>query len=81
MKFKFKQFTKRRRPHIHPPGAVLFVTFRLAGSVPTWKVREYKDRKKWLDDQLRRARNSEADEINKWLERIENFNRQWFVEF
>jgi len=28
----YKQFSKRHRPHIHPPDAVLFVTYRLAGS-------------------------------------------------
>jgi hypothetical protein len=41
----YKPFTERHRPHFHPPGAVLFVTYRLAGSIPKSTVREYKARK------------------------------------
>jgi hypothetical protein len=47
----YKQFSKRRRPHIHSPGSVLFVTYRLTGSVPKSTVREYKARKKWLENE------------------------------
>ena len=31
---RYKQFYRRHLPHIQPLGATLFVTFRLAGSVP-----------------------------------------------
>jgi putative transposase len=31
---RYKRFYRRHLPHIQPPGATLFVTFRLAGSVP-----------------------------------------------
>jgi putative transposase len=81
----YKQFTKRHRPHIHPPGAVLFVTYRLAGSVPQSTVRDYKTRKAWLDNELNRARRvaheDDAPELKKWVKRIETFNRQWFLKF
>ena len=81
----YKQFAKRHRPHIHPPGAVLFVTYRLAGSVPKSTVREYKARKEWLGNELKRARGlaqgSGASEHQKWIERIETFNREWFLKF
>jgi putative transposase len=30
----YRQFYRRHLPHIQPPGATLFVTFRLAGSMP-----------------------------------------------
>ena len=30
----FKPFYRKHLPHIQPPGAILFVTFRLAGSLP-----------------------------------------------
>ncbi len=33
-KFTYKPFYQRRLPHIQPPGATLFITFRLAGSIP-----------------------------------------------
>lgn len=81
----YKQFTRRHRPHIHPPGGVLFVTCRLAGSVPKSIVRDYKAKKDWLENELRRARNivhrDETPELKKWLERIEKFNRDWFLKF
>jgi putative transposase len=36
----FKPFYSKRLPHIQPPGATLFVTFRLAGSIPQAVIRE-----------------------------------------
>ena len=33
-KLDYKPFYKRRLPHIQPPGATLFLTFRLANSLP-----------------------------------------------
>jgi putative transposase len=32
---EYKLFYRRHLPHIQPPGATLFITFRLAGSIPT----------------------------------------------
>jgi len=40
--FGYQQFAKRHRPHLHPPNAILFVTYRLAGSIPKATVRHYK---------------------------------------
>jgi REP element-mobilizing transposase RayT len=81
----YKQFTRRHRPHIHPPGGVLFVTYRLAGSVPKSVVSDYRARRLWLENELKRARSAaegnEALELTKWVERIEDFNRDWFLKF
>jgi REP element-mobilizing transposase RayT len=81
----YKQFSERHRPHIHPPDSILFVTYRLAGSIPRATVREYKAKKEWLGGQLRlvsnKARKSDTPESKKWLEQVENFNRDWFVKF
>ena len=30
----YKLHYRRNLPHLQPPGATLFVTFRLAGSIP-----------------------------------------------
>ena len=83
--FGYQQFAKRHRPHIHPPGAILFVTYRLAGSIPQSTVREYRAKKEWLDDQLVHAKevafNEGAPEVSAWLERVETFNRNWFLKF
>ncbi|HVN54982.1 MAG TPA: hypothetical protein VMT46_11685 [Anaerolineaceae bacterium] len=33
-KYRSRLYYERNLPHYHPPGAILFVTFRLAGSIP-----------------------------------------------
>jgi len=81
----YKEFTERHRPHVQPPDAILFVTYRLAGSIPRATVREYKARKQWLAGQLmlvnNEAQKNDAPELKRWLEQVENFNRDWFVKF
>lgn len=32
--FAYKPYYERRLPHMQPPGATLFITFRLVGSIP-----------------------------------------------
>lgn len=34
-RLEYKINYRRNLPHVQPPGATLFVTFRLAGSIPT----------------------------------------------
>ena len=79
----YKQFSERRRPHIQPLDGILFLTFRLAGSIPKSVVREYKARKEWLESQLRRvkamAEVERTPELEKWLARIDRHNREWFL--
>jgi putative transposase len=81
----YKQFSERHRPHIQPPDSILFVTYRLAGSIPGAMVRQYKAKKDWLVNQLTRinieARESDSPKMKKWLEDAENFNRDWFIKF
>lgn len=81
----YKQFTERHRPHIQPPGATFFVTYRLAGSIPKATVREYKARREWLESGLKRIKettsSNDSPELLSWVEGIEKFNRQWFVKF
>lgn len=81
----YKSFTERHRPHIHPAGATLFVTYRLAGSIPQAVVRVYKAKKEWLENELKRARKtamgSQTPELKEWLHRVEEFHREWFVKF
>jgi hypothetical protein len=72
----YKQFSERHRPHIHPPDSILFVTYRLAGSIPRATVRQYKAKKDWLVNQLARI-NVEACESDspKMKKRLEDGNR------
>ena len=77
----FKQFSRRHRPHIHQPGATLFVTYRLAGSIPQSTVRLYKAKRDWLEktiEQLRKTEPHEAFRLDDWLAQAEQFKREWF---
>jgi putative transposase len=83
--FDYKEFSRRHRPHIHPPDSIIFVTYRLAGSIPRAVVRAHKAKKDWLVNQLdvvRKASLSNTDdEMPRWMDQLEEFNRAWFVRF
>lgn len=55
--FNYKLYYQRKLPHYQPPGATLFITFRLAGSLP----REVLDR-------LGKVLSSQEAEINKIID-------------
>ena len=80
---EYKQYYRRKLPHIHSPGAVLFVTFRLAGSIPKAVVEKWKQEKIWLEkEQERIERLPESDDItNNKKENFLNFHRRWFAKF
>jgi len=81
----YKQFAEQHRPHIHPPGGILFATYRLAGSIPRATVLQYKAKKVWLENEVQRvwkaAQDNKAHEMKNWLTRAEEFQREWFVKF
>lgn len=81
----YKEFYRRHRPHFQPSNSILFVTFRLAGSIPQATIRDYKAKKEWLIDQLKRSQKSTRDtkgaEFKEWTERLEQFKREWFMKF
>ncbi len=83
--FEYKQFYERNRPHIHPPDATLFVTFRLAGSIPKSTIKEYQARKEWLDKELlrigREVTTNPSESAEKQQERLVEFHRSWFRKF
>ena len=60
-------------------GRTLFVTYRLAGSIPQPVLREYKAKSEWL--QKESDREAGFTETQKQIERIENFKREWFKKF
>ena len=85
MPYLYKEFTKRHRPHFHPPGATLFVTFRLANSVPQTSLREYRAKRDWLNtegERLRKLRSAaDSPELAAHEERLLEFHQQWFKQF
>ena len=85
MSFEFKQFRRRKLPHIHPPGAILFVTFRLAGTIPKTVLAEWKAERVWIEDQKRRVAKelsgSAIPEVLNHQARLLEFHRRWFRTF
>jgi putative transposase len=68
----FKQTYRRNLPHIQPPGATIFITFRLAGSLPREKMQELIDEANRIECQLeqiqdKKARAKNADRENRRL--------------
>ena len=73
--FDYKQFYTRNRPHIHPPNSILFITFRLAGSVPKAVLNQYKAERIWFEKEVQKT----ADE-ERQVHLLE-FQRRWFRRF
>jgi REP element-mobilizing transposase RayT len=63
----------------------LFVTFRLAGSVPKPVLRLYRAEKKWLEEETRRIvrlkLEDDSPEMRAHESRFLDFQRGWFVKF
>src|SRR5262249_11284564 len=68
--FAYKEFYGRNLPHFQPPLATLFITFRLAGSIPQAGLEE------WLQEK-RRLQATQRDEA----EGPTAFQRRWFARF
>jgi REP element-mobilizing transposase RayT len=77
MRYTYKERTKRHLPHLHPPGAKLFVTFRLVDSVPAAVLRSHKA---WLDAETRRLRTSagKPEQPTATKSRLLERQRRWF---
>src|SRR6266850_879035 len=72
--FRYKESYRRNLPHIQPPGATFFLTFRLAGSLPQDVVDQWNKERKWL---FHLKQNNPLNH-----ERVKSdFERAWFVKF
>ena len=80
--FDFKQHYGRNLPHLQPPGATLFVTFRLAGSIPNSVHQEWLREKRLLESKLlrRKAMGLALDTNTDAHEKLA-FQRRWFGKF
>lgn len=79
----YHELTIRKRPHFQPLDATLFITFRLADSIPKSEVRFYIAKHAWLKDQLKQAEritaNAQSAEYTCLLAKLEQLNREWFL--
>jgi REP-associated tyrosine transposase len=85
MVYNYKQYRRGNLPHIHSPGAILFVTFRLAGSIPQSVLKEWKTEKFWLEQEVERleedsAKSKLSTDLNQRA-RLQEFHRRWFLRF
>ena len=73
-KFNLKPSYRRNLPHIQPPGATLFLTFRLAGSLPQAVIDCWNEERKWLKHLM------ETNPVH--YEKVKmDFERGWFRKF
>ncbi len=79
MVFKYKQLYRRKLPHIHSPGATLFITFRLKGSVPKSVIEKWKAERVEIEEIL--SRNSFQADVpsEEKQEKLKRFRRRWFA--
>ena len=73
-KLDYQPSYRRNLPHIQPPGATLFVTARLAGSLPQVVVDQWNEERKWL---------THLGETNPahYARVKSDFERVWFAKF
>ena len=83
--YEYDEHSCRNLPHWHPPGATLFVTFRLADSIPKAVVRQYKAKKEWLTNEIERVRKlalaDDSLDVKTLEQRVQEFHREWFARF
>jgi len=72
--FDYKSSYHRNLPHIQPPGATLFVTFRLAGSLPQCVIAQWQKEQRWLRH-LAKTNPSHHERVEA------EFERKWFAKF
>jgi putative transposase len=72
---EYKEFYRRKLPHLHTIGSTLFVTFRLANSVPKSVLQRYSKEKEQIHHKESRVSAGLAQE--EWV----SFNRDWFRRF
>ena len=81
--FDYQQYYQRNLPHIQPPEATLFVTFRLDGSLPQAVLETWRNEKKQLEAERLRREAVGGAPLDPEVVADENlaFQRRWFRKF
>jgi len=74
--FEYKQFYRRKLPHYQPAKAKLFITYRLAGSLPDHVLAKLRQEKELMEKALGKIEN-----ILKRKELQYEFQRRWFARY
>lgn len=78
---EYRQFYRRKLPHIHSPGAILFITFRLAGTIPKAVLTQWRRERDFFDSQISRESSVVRSSIDTLSDKRLEFARHWFQEF
>ena len=70
--FNYQTAYRRNLPHLQPPGATFFLTFRLAGSLPQEVISQFKREKQWLEHLA--LKNPNCHKVKENFERV-RFNK------
>jgi len=70
----YKHVYRRNLPHVQPPGATLFVTFRLAGSLPAEVLERWREEAK-VREKLLASLPEEEQDARRYLEGRRFFGR------
>jgi putative transposase len=81
--FDYQEYYRRNLPHIQPPAATLFVTFRLDGSLPQALLETWRSEKKQLEAERLRRETVGGAPLDPEIVTTENlsFQRRWFQKF
>lgn len=83
--FQYREFYERNLPHMQPPEATLFVTFRLDGSLPETVLEQWRVEKKRLEMTLLRwaaiSPEGTLPDPDALAEEKLEFRRRWFKKF
>ncbi len=78
--FEYREFYHRNLPHVQPPEATLFITFRLADSVPKSLLEQWRQEKRILLAEWLKKEAVEAEKFTLEAKKQAGleFSRRWF---
>ncbi|MEM7343123.1 MAG: transposase [Chloroflexota bacterium] len=71
----YKFSYRRQLPHIQPKGSTLFLTFRLAGSIPQSVLDTLTEQKQAIEKQLKKVANIDKQKVDRYKEQRRQFGR------
>lgn len=76
--FSYKNYYRRNLPHIQPEGATLFITFRLANSLPKEVIEQLRIEKEATEKRIARISDKQEREKQLYLAHRHFFGR-WMM--
>jgi putative transposase len=81
--FEYREYYRRNLPHVQPPEATLFVTFRLANSIPQPLLEQWRQEKRLLLADWLKKEAIDGDRFDSQAQKEAelNFSHRWFRRF